>query len=197
MTISFPTFLSLYLPRLLFPLPPSTWFPSQPLPLSSAWWAMFVSKLQIIVSLHPCWYPLCLDYFIVWICLVLHIIFLLCMYVVIFYLMAPFPLGIVRCLINREFLEEGGKVALEIAYFVSACIVISGFGLPLVLAHSGVIPILSGVIACIGNLFMFGTVYSYFIFFRSDDEWEFSSFWFSIISHLFVQCLYYSLARCV
>ena len=70
------------------------------------------------------------------------------------------------------------KVALEIAYFVSACIVISGFGLPLVLAHSGVIPILSGVIACIGNLFMFGTVYSYFIFFRSDDEWEFSSFWF-------------------
>ena len=98
------------------------------------------------------------------------------MYVVIFYLMAPFPLGIVRCLINREFLEEGGKVALEIAYFVSACIVISGFGLPLVLAHSGVIPILSGVIACIGNLFMFGTVYSYFIFFRSDGEWEFSSF---------------------
>jgi hypothetical protein len=50
------------------------------------------------------------------------------MFVVVFYLLSPMPLALIRLLKNREWMDEENHVAVEVAYFVSACIVVSAFG---------------------------------------------------------------------
>jgi hypothetical protein len=48
-------------------------------------------------------------------------------------------------------------------------------GLPLVMVHKNLIHYGAGLVVCAANTFMFATVYSYFIFFKPSDDWEFSS----------------------
>ncbi len=65
---------------------------------------------------------------------------------VLLYLMSPIPLGIARCCKSRDaFSSESLSILLDISYFLSACIVVSGFGLPLVLARHKVVGFLREV----------------------------------------------------
>ena len=116
---------------------------------------------------------------------------------VLFYLIAPIPLAVARKCGSDDYLSQESSALLhEICYFLSACIVVSGFGLPFVLARRRVVSIISnniivsipatlyvmqiqagagGLIAG-ANLFVFGTIYSFFVFFARDDEWDWTTF---------------------
>lgn len=119
-----------------------------------------------------------------------------------FYFISPIPLAIARKCGTGDYLsQESSSLLYEVCYFLSACIVVSGFGLPFVLARRQIV---SNVLFCIeakliiiiiwnyyidqiqaasgaliggANLFVFGTVYSFFVFFGRDDEWDWNSFW--------------------
>ncbi len=65
---------------------------------------------------------------------------------VLLYMMSPIPLGLARCCKSRDaFSSESLSILLDISYFLSACIVVSGFGLPLVLARQSVVGFLREV----------------------------------------------------
>lgn len=119
-----------------------------------------------------------------------------------FYLIAPIPLAIARKCGSDDYISQESSALLhEICYFLSACIVVSGFGLPFVLARRHVVSahvliiIIIVIIASIpttlyvmqiqagagaliagANLFVFGTIYSFFVFFARDDEWDWTTF---------------------
>jgi hypothetical protein len=60
----------------------------------------------------------------------------------VFYLMSPVPLAIARCCSIKECMpEEYLRILYDLCYFISACIVISGFGFPLVLARKSLVMI--------------------------------------------------------
>ena len=59
---------------------------------------------------------------------------------VLFYLISPIPLAIARKCGSDDYLSPESSVLLhEICYFISACVVVSGFGLPFVLARQHVV----------------------------------------------------------
>lgn len=91
-------------------------------------------------------------------------------FVVLFYVLSPLP-----SLIARRYKENVGasNAAQELAYFVTTGIIISAFGLPIVLARS---PAAAPVIqwgACglvlAGNIVVFITILGFFLAFDSDD----------------------------
>ena len=61
-------------------------------------------------------------------------------FTVLFYLISPIPLTIARKCGSDDYLSpESSALLHEICYFISACIVVSGFGLPFVLARQHVV----------------------------------------------------------
>ncbi|CAI8010160.1 Leptin receptor gene-related protein [Geodia barretti] len=98
-------------------------------------------------------------------------------FVVLFYILSPIPLAISRKLSSEDYLSpESNSLVKEVSYFISACIVVGGFGLPIVLARRAVIQ--AGAAGLIGgaNIFVFGTVYSYFVFFAKEDDSDWNGF---------------------
>lgn len=63
---------------------------------------------------------------------------------VLFYLISPIPLAIARKCGSDDYLSpESSALLHEICYFISACVVVSGFGLPFVLARQHVVSYVS------------------------------------------------------
>lgn len=59
---------------------------------------------------------------------------------VLLYFISPIPLAIARCFKSQEVISaESLSVLFDVCYFLSACIVVSGFGLPFVLSRQGVV----------------------------------------------------------
>ncbi|KAH7935132.1 leptin receptor gene-related protein [Rhipicephalus sanguineus] len=92
-------------------------------------------------------------------------------FVVLFYVLSPLP-----TLIARRYKEDvaSSSAAQELAYFITTGIVISAFGLPLVLARSPAAP--HAVIqwsACglvlAGNVVVFITILGFFLAFDNDE----------------------------
>ncbi|XP_042233631.1 leptin receptor gene-related protein-like isoform X2 [Homarus americanus] len=91
-------------------------------------------------------------------------------FVLMFYVLAPVPIIIARRLSEDT---GGSNPCREMAYFVTAVLVVSAFGLPIVLARS---PVSQPVIqwgACglvlAGNVVSFLTIWGFFIMADSDD----------------------------
>jgi hypothetical protein len=63
----------------------------------------------------------------------------------------------------------------DLCYFISACIVISGFGFPLVLARKSLIEYGAFGLISGANIFVFSTVYAFFGFFTREEEWDWTS----------------------
>lgn len=64
-----------------------------------------------------------------------------------FYFISPIPLAIARKCGTGDYLsQESSALLYEVCYFLSACIVVSGFGLPFVLARRQIV---SNVLFCI------------------------------------------------
>ncbi|XP_037077375.1 leptin receptor overlapping transcript-like 1 [Pollicipes pollicipes] len=97
------------------------------------------------------------------------------LFVIIFYILAPIPYSMAR-----RYRDDMGASSscLELAVFFTAGIIISSFGLPIVLAHA---PSLQPVIewgACAlvmtGNVVMYLTILGFFLAFDGDaDSWNY------------------------
>jgi len=93
-------------------------------------------------------------------------------FVVIFYVLAPLP-----TIIARRYQDDVGSsnACKELALFLTAGIVISAYGLPIVLARSPMDPtpiIQFGacVLVLLGNTVVFLTILGFFIAFDNDDD---------------------------
>ncbi|XP_050709699.1 leptin receptor gene-related protein-like isoform X1 [Eriocheir sinensis] len=91
-------------------------------------------------------------------------------FVVVFYVLAPIP-----SIIARRVSEDtgGSNPCKELAYFVTAAIVVSAFGLPIVLARSpSTAPVIDwgacGLVLA-GNVVTFFTIWGFFMIADSDD----------------------------
>lgn len=91
-------------------------------------------------------------------------------FVIVFYMLAPIPSLIAR----RSSDNSGGSnPAKEMAYFLTAAIVVSAFGLPIVLARApAATPVISwgacGLVLS-GNVVTFLTILGFFLMADSDD----------------------------
>ncbi|KAK3874649.1 hypothetical protein Pmani_031840 [Petrolisthes manimaculis] len=91
-------------------------------------------------------------------------------FVVVFYVLSPVP-----SLIARRVSEDSGgsNPCKEMAYFITTILVVSAFGLPIVLARAPIInPVIQVGPCCLvlaGNVVTFLTIWGFFIIADSDD----------------------------
>ncbi|XP_077980907.1 leptin receptor gene-related protein-like isoform X2 [Glandiceps talaboti] len=97
------------------------------------------------------------------------------MFVLFFYVLCPVPTVIARK--YSPDLSSGASSALiELCIFLTTGIVVSAYGLPLILAHTNAIMWGAAGLTIAGNTVCFFTILAYFVIFRGDDEFEFSVF---------------------
>ncbi|XP_057297956.1 leptin receptor gene-related protein-like [Hydractinia symbiolongicarpus] len=91
-----------------------------------------------------------------------------------FYILAPIPALIVRR-VGSDFSSFSGtsNLVAEIALFFTAGIVVSAFGLPIVLARAGIIKYGAMGLVMTGNFFIFLTILLFFTVFQAEDEFGF------------------------
>lgn len=91
-----------------------------------------------------------------------------------FYVLAPIPSLIVRRL-GSDFSSFSGtsNLVVELALFFTSGIVVSAFGLPIVLARAGIIKYGAMGLVMTGNLFIFLTILLFFTAFNQEDDFGF------------------------
>jgi len=90
--------------------------------------------------------------------------------VVVAYFLAPFPNLICGKHEDHSFSGEGGSGIKDLGYFLTGFLVISGFGIPAVLAHSQIIPLAAMGLALAGGLIVYATILVYLHFFHNQEE---------------------------
>ncbi|GAM82608.1 hypothetical protein ANO11243_005900 [Dothideomycetidae sp. 11243] len=87
------------------------------------------------------------------------------------YVIAPLPNWICGRAANPDdFMDNHGSGVLELGRFITGFLVVMGVALPIVLAHCGLIEIEAMVMAIIGGLLIYGTIISFTMFFREQEE---------------------------
>jgi len=88
-------------------------------------------------------------------------------FVSIFYVLSPIP-----TVLARRYQDDVGSsnACKELALFLTSGLVISAFGLPIVLAHAAVIETVAAVLVLAGNVVVFLTILGFFIAFDNEDE---------------------------
>ncbi|KAG9008591.1 Vacuolar protein sorting-associated protein 55 [Tulasnella sp. JGI-2019a] len=66
--------------------------------------------------------------------------------------------------------EYEGSAAVDLGQFITSCIVVTGFALPLVLAHAGIIKHAASVMSIIGGGLVYGTILSYSAVFKQESD---------------------------
>ncbi|PAA81853.1 hypothetical protein BOX15_Mlig028516g5 [Macrostomum lignano] len=98
------------------------------------------------------------------------------MFVLIFYLLAPVPYLLAKRISDST---STSGVAWETAIFLTSVLVVSAYGLPIVLAHTpiGKPAIQWGACALVlsGNTVMFLTILGFFLVFRDNDGFSYSA----------------------
>jgi len=91
-----------------------------------------------------------------------------------FYVLAPIPALIVRRT-GTDFSSFSGSsnLVIEICLFFTAGIVVSAFGLPIVLARAAIIKYGAMALVMTGNLFIFLTILLFFTVFEQEDDFGF------------------------
>nr|CAB3263417.1 leptin receptor gene-related protein-like [Phallusia mammillata] len=93
------------------------------------------------------------------------------LFVLMFYFLAPIPILIARKLGGDA--DSTSTACKELAVFFTTGIVVSAFGLPVILAHAQII--LWGACAFVlaGNIIAFLTILGFFMYFTQDSDYEF------------------------
>ncbi|KAL1863780.1 Vacuolar protein sorting-associated protein 55 [Paecilomyces lecythidis] len=87
------------------------------------------------------------------------------------YVIAPLPNWIcARCANPDDFMESAGNAVIDFGRFLTGFLVLMGIALPALLAHSGVIQIPAMVMSILGGLLIYGTIISFSMFFREQEE---------------------------
>ncbi|XP_064605909.1 leptin receptor overlapping transcript-like 1 [Liolophura sinensis] len=89
------------------------------------------------------------------------------MFVLIFYVLSPIPTMVSRRLADS--LDSASSALVEFCIFLTTGIVISACALPIVLAHRSVIEWGACGLVLSGNVVVFVTILTYFIFFGNED----------------------------
>ncbi|XP_046548547.1 leptin receptor gene-related protein-like [Haliotis rubra] len=89
------------------------------------------------------------------------------MFVLFFYCLCPVPTVIARRLASS--FDSASSACTELSIFVTTGIVVSSIGLPVILAHTGIIQWGACGLVLSGNVIVFLTILGYFYVFAGDD----------------------------
>ncbi|XP_020504555.1 leptin receptor gene-related protein [Labrus bergylta] len=94
------------------------------------------------------------------------------LFVLIFYILSPIPTFISRRLSDDA--DASSNACRELAYFITTGIVVSSFGLPIVLARKSIIQWGACGLVMTGNAVIFLTIFGFFVVFGGGDDfsWE-------------------------
>nr|XP_057923050.1 leptin receptor gene-related protein-like [Doryrhamphus excisus] len=94
------------------------------------------------------------------------------MFVMVFYILSPIPGMISKRLSDSS--DASHNPCKELAYFITTGIVVSAFGLPIVLARNTTIAWGACAFVITGNVVVFLTIFGFFAVFGNSDElgWE-------------------------
>lgn len=94
--------------------------------------------------------------------------------VVLTYILAPIPNWVAsRFSGGGDFFSEENRGILETGYFITSFFLVSGFALPLVLAHSGLIDHVAMYLSLIGGILIYITILGYLHFFVTVEDGAF------------------------
>ncbi|EIW85177.1 vacuolar protein sorting 55 protein [Coniophora puteana RWD-64-598 SS2] len=89
------------------------------------------------------------------------------------FVLAPLPNALFAHCGADDFSSYGETSApVDLGRFLTAVVVVTGFALPIVLAHSEVIRPAACAMSIIGGALVYGTIQAYAAAFRQDDEYE-------------------------
>jgi len=94
------------------------------------------------------------------------------LFVVLIYAIAPIPNIISSNLIYLDDFTDD-RSSNEVGYFFTSIFVVSGFGIPVVLTHIGVITTTSAALSVIGGLMVYGTIIGYRFFFNRRNDYDY------------------------
>ncbi|KAN0061737.1 Vacuolar protein sorting-associated protein 55 [Thecaphora frezii] len=87
------------------------------------------------------------------------------------YVLAPLPNSVcARCAGADDFSADYNSAFLDFGNFVTGMMIVSGFALPLALAHSGIIAPMACIMSIAGGALVYGTILTYSGFFSESDE---------------------------
>lgn len=95
------------------------------------------------------------------------------LFVLIFYVLSPIPTFIARRLSDDT--DATSNACRELAYFFTTGIVVSSFGLPIVLARKAIIEWGACGLVMAGNTVIFLTILGFFVVFGSGDDFSWES----------------------
>ncbi|KAI9204202.1 vacuolar protein sorting 55 [Polychytrium aggregatum] len=90
--------------------------------------------------------------------------------VVLTYALAPIPNMICKRIGGGDFMTGENRGVLETGYFITSFLIVSGFGIPFVLAHAGKITVPAMILSFSGGLIVYATILGYVHFFVTVDE---------------------------
>ncbi|KAG0280070.1 Vacuolar protein sorting-associated protein 55 [Linnemannia gamsii] len=93
------------------------------------------------------------------------------LFVVATYVLAPLPNAVFGRYAGRDDMmsDYQGGIA-DAGYFLTGLMIITGFCLPVVLAHAGVITVPAMIMSISGGLLIYGTIISYSRFFSEEED---------------------------
>ncbi|KAF7187679.1 Vacuolar protein sorting-associated protein 55 [Pseudocercospora fuligena] len=87
------------------------------------------------------------------------------------YVIAPLPNWIcAKAQQQDDFMDNGSSSIIELGRFITGFLVVMGIALPVVLAHCDQIKIPAMIMSIIGGLLIYGTIISFTLFFREQEE---------------------------
>ncbi|XP_063775543.1 leptin receptor overlapping transcript-like 1 isoform X2 [Pseudophryne corroboree] len=92
------------------------------------------------------------------------------LFVLFFYILAPIPYCIAKRAVDET--DAASNACKELAIFLTTGIVVSAFGLPVVLARAHVILWGSCALVLTGNAVIFSTILGFFLVFGSNDDFS-------------------------
>ncbi|KAJ2686609.1 Vacuolar protein sorting-associated protein 55 [Coemansia spiralis] len=90
--------------------------------------------------------------------------------VVFTYAFAPLPNAIFGRYVSSDPLADVSSSVADFGRFLTSILIVSGFGLPLVLAHSGIITTAAMLMSVGGGLLVYGTIIVYSTLFRAQSD---------------------------
>jgi len=91
------------------------------------------------------------------------------LFILFFYVLSPVPYIMSRRYADAHNIDSSSNACAETSIFVTLVLVISAFGLPIVLAHTEAIKWGACALVITGNLVMFTTIGAAFFLFTRDD----------------------------
>ncbi|KAI0322236.1 vacuolar protein sorting 55 protein [Amylostereum chailletii] len=89
------------------------------------------------------------------------------------FVVAPLPNAIFSHCGRDDFADyDGSSGPVDLGRFITAIIVVTGFALPLILAHSEIIKPGASVMSLIGGGLVYGTISAYTAAFKQEDDFE-------------------------